>query len=303
MPWMATILNRRGSRPSRLDSEATPAVELDEETALKGLTENVRDQDELERDITLQASRALIEAEDKKDQKRIEKAELSRSRLEAQRRTQEQKLRAAHGNPTLKLRTQREIARIDAELEIATKDISDFNARIEQRHQDGISEGWRGKRRPAPQRNPEEFLIRTGKITPFAQVGGPLPDGVEGDLANAIVNAEEEAVAERLEEGEGEGPRSHRNLRLPGFAEDADYASAAVEGEFSLRPRKKRKLRDDTGSSDEFTPVTAGSEPETPDSYSLDDESDDVDLTTRPQKIRRKAPVRRRRRQIRPQRH
>ena len=36
----------------------------DETLALKLLTENVRDQDDLERDITLQANRALIEAED-----------------------------------------------------------------------------------------------------------------------------------------------------------------------------------------------------------------------------------------------
>lgn len=114
-----------------LTSGAVAAATNDEALALKFLTENVRDQDDLERDITLQASRALIEAEDKRDQKRIEKAELTRSRLENQLKLQQQKLRSGHSNPTARLRTQREIARIEAEIEICDKDIADFNARIE----------------------------------------------------------------------------------------------------------------------------------------------------------------------------
>src|SRR5690242_1043116 len=84
----------------------------DEASALKLLTENVRDQDDLERDITFQASRALIAAEDKRDQKRIEKAEASKSKLENQRKAQQQKFRGVHSNPAARLRIQREIARI-----------------------------------------------------------------------------------------------------------------------------------------------------------------------------------------------
>ncbi|KAK3296314.1 SNF2 family N-terminal domain-containing protein [Chaetomium fimeti] len=261
----------------------------DEASALKLLTENVRDQDELERDITFQASRALIEAEDKRDQKRIEKAELSKSRLEGQRKSQQQKLRAAQANPAAALRIQREIARIEAEMEICEKDIADFNARIEQRNQQDASDN----QAPAaggklPGENQREYLIRTGKITPFAPFGGPRPGGVQGELADAIIDAEDEAIADELEEQAGEGPRSHQNLRLPGFIEDNEGpSSSAVESEFSLRPRKKQKLqKPSVESDDEFMPDGSASEAASPESSP----SDDFDMTdTTPKRKRGKA--------------
>jgi len=275
------------SSPDNLDA----TMEFDEEAALKGLTENVRDQDELERDITVQANRAMIEAEDKRDQKRIEKAEQNRTRLQAQKQTQKQKLRAAYANPTSRLRIQQEIARIDSEIELCGKDISDFNARIEQRHQKGAEDGL-----PAaaggrlPNETQREYLIRTGKITPFAKFGGPRPDGVEGELANAIIDAEDEAVAEEIEEKGGDGPRSHRNLRLPGFAEEQDFSSgSAIESEFSLRPRKKRRVQQSGESEDEFVPAE-DAEAASPASL-LSEISDDADLTDLTPKRKRKKAV------------
>lgn len=248
---------------------------LDEASALKHLTENVRDQDELERDITLQANQAMIEAEDKRDEKRIEKLALTKSRLENQRKTQQQKLNSTLNNPAARLRIQKEIARIEAEAELCTKDIADFKLRIEQRHQqggtDGLAPSVGGK---LPNETQREYLIRTGKITPFAAFGGPRPEGVEGDLADAIIDAEDEAVAEELEAQAGDAPRSHQNLRRPGFAEESDFTNSAAESEFSLRPRKKRKVRQVTASAeasdDDFAPDAA-----TPKSY----DSDDFDMT------------------------
>src|SRR5271170_1323305 len=46
----------------------------DEASILKGLTEGVHNQDDLRRDITYQANLVLIEQEDERDQKRVEKA-------------------------------------------------------------------------------------------------------------------------------------------------------------------------------------------------------------------------------------
>ncbi|KAK0646705.1 P-loop containing nucleoside triphosphate hydrolase protein [Cercophora newfieldiana] len=270
--------------------------DFDEQAALQGLTENVRDQDELERDITNQANRALIEVEDKRDHKRIEKAEATRERLRAQRRTQQQKLRAAsHANPTARLRIQQEIARIESEIELCDKDVADFHARIEARHQTGEGDGLpstAGGR--LPNESQREYLIRTGKITPFAKIGGPRPGGVEGELANAIIDAEDEAEAEEIEETRGDGPRSHQNLRLPGFAEEGEYSSPAasvVENEFSLRPRKKRRVKEESAGDDddEFVP---GEEEDAPSPMSMASEaSDDVDLTDLTPKRKRKKPV------------
>ncbi|EAQ88918.1 hypothetical protein CHGG_05537 [Chaetomium globosum CBS 148.51] len=275
------------------DATSTPsngeAATDDEESALKLLTENVRDQDELERDITSQASRALIEAEDRRDQKRIEKAELSKSRLEGQRKQQQQKLRAARADPAATLRIQREIARIDAEIEICEKDVADFNARIEQRNQqDALDSQASAAGGKLPGENQREYLIRTGKITPFASFGGPRPGGVQGELADAIIDAEDEAIADELEEQAGEGPRSHQNLRLPGFIEDNEgLSSSAVESEFSLRPRKKQKIQKPSSESgDEFMPDGSASEAASPESSP----SDDFDMTdTTPKRKRGKA--------------
>lgn len=294
-------------------TSSSPAVDeenmnADEFSALKDLTENVRDQDDLERDIGIQANQALIEDEDRKDQKRIDKAELTKTRLQGQKRLQEYKLHhSAANNPTLRLRVQQEVARIDSEIEICDKDIADFNARIEKRRQtgteDGLAAGSGGKKLPTETQR--EYLIRTGKITPFAKVGGPRPEGLEGDLADVLINAEEEAVAEELEEKDGYEPRSHQNLRLPGFADEPDSSAASpsssvVESEFSLRPRKKRKIAKDetpnkkrkTGkdetSDDDFTPSEAG----TPDYVNFiddEEEEDDFNLTITPKATKKRA--------------
>lgn len=270
--------NASSPKPPDGDGEAFAA---DEESALKELTEHVRDQDDLERDISMQANMAIIEAEDKKDQKRIERAELTKSRFENQKKIQQQKLRAASPNPTAKLRIQQEIARIDAEIEICDKDISDFNVRIEQRHNEptfdelsGLAGGGR-----LPTETQREYLIRTGKITPFAKVGGPKPDGVEGGLADALIDAEVEAVAQALDNEEEDGPRSHQNLRRPGFAEDLD-TSSAVESEFSLRPRKKRKLESEVASDEDWEPSAGPSDAASLEFDDADEEeSEDYDLT------------------------
>lgn len=283
-PEQATTTALDGASPA-LDAKE-PMMELDEESILNRLTENVRDQDELERDITLQANQALIEAEDKRDQKRIEKAEQNRSKLEGHLSTQKQKLRAAAGNPTSRLRIQQEITRIEAEIKLCEKDIADFQDRIEQRHKEGATDDLPtaagGK---LPNETQREYLIRTGKITPFAKIGGPRPADAEGELADAIINAEDEAVAEELAEKAEDGPRSHQNLRLPGFAEESEY-TGAVQSEFSLRPRKKRKARRSSESGDDYVPEDT-TRTGTPASY-VSDGSDDVDLTDLSPKPKRK---------------
>ncbi|AEO69555.1 uncharacterized protein THITE_2120135 [Thermothielavioides terrestris NRRL 8126] len=268
------------SEPRTNEPSSTPVDDVDDETvALKLLTENVRDQDDLERDITLQASRALVEEEDRRDRKRIERAEQSKARLENQLRLQQQKLRSAQGNPTARLRVQREITRLEAEIEICDKDIADFNARIEQRNQQDATDGQASANGGGklPGETQRDYLIRTGKITPFATFGGARPHDIQGELADAIIEAEDQAIAEELEERVGEGPRSHQNLRLPGFAEDnEDLASSAVEAEFSLRPRKKRRVQKPAvDSDDEFAPDGSASEASSPASPA----SDDFDMT------------------------
>lgn len=269
------------------DKPSTPADldNLDEEATLQHLSATARDQDDLERDISHQASLALIEAEDHKDQNRIAKAEASKAKFNGQKKLQEQKFRRAYGNQKQRDTIKAEIARIDAEIDLLDKDIIDYNKRIEGRHQTKIDEPVTSATAATgrlPGETKREFLIRTGKITPFAKIGGPRPDDVEGELANAIADAEDEAeIAELENKTSSHQIRSHQNLRLPGFAEadDDDLAAvtAAAQGEFSLRPRKKRKIvgRESAvgHSDDEFDPGSVPS-PESEDEVDLDDMTD-----------------------------
>ncbi|KAI0910314.1 SNF2 family N-terminal domain-containing protein [Ustulina deusta] len=260
---------------------------LDEASALKDLATDVRDQDDLERDITHQANLAFNSAEDKRDEKRIEKARNNIIKLEAHKKTREERFRKAIGKPELKQKIREEIARIDSELDLTRNDVTQFENRIAKRHQETQetqeTDQVAGGNRKFPGETHREFLIRTGKITPFDIKA--RAQGVGGDLADVLADAEEEAAADELEEEAGYEPRSHQNLRAPGFSEDTEIATTAVESEFSLRPRKRQRFTRDDASSDEYTPQV-NEEPEA--GFSESQESEDYDLTERPTKKAKK---------------
>lgn len=241
-------------------------VGMTEDDALKNLTGTVRDQNELERDITLQANAALMEAEDKKDQNRIVKLEGTRQRLKLQLDKEKKKLEQVSGNPYQSRKAQKEIERLDEEYQQVSGDISDFKSRIEKRHQEvPLPTLHQGTSKKLSGESNREYLIRTGKITPFAKLGGTRPVGIEGQLADAILDAEEEATVEKLRTDNIEGPVSHQLLRGPGFGEHPEspkrrVQETAVETEFSLRPRKKQKVQRGRSPSADFEPEDSGSE-------------------------------------------
>ncbi|KAI1116203.1 SNF2 family N-terminal domain-containing protein [Nemania sp. NC0429] len=262
-----------------------PTDTLDEASALKDLATDVRDQDDLERDISYQANLTLMRQEDQRDENRIERARKNITKLEAQKKTQEERFRKAIGKPELKQTIREQIARIDSELKLTKDDITQLGNRIERRHQETqIADQVAGGTNKLPGETPREFLIRTGKITPFDI--SARAHGVEGELADVLADAEEEAVADELEEQASYEPRSHQNLRAPGFADDSEIATVAAESEFSLRPRKRQRPARDDGSSDEYTPKPTRQ----PDAeFSAAEESEDYDLTERPIKKAKKS--------------
>ncbi|KAL6885299.1 SNF2 family N-terminal domain-containing protein [Trichoderma longibrachiatum] len=257
---------------SETKADSPAAVGMTEDDALRNLTGTVRDQDELERDITMQANAAITEAEDKKDRARIVKLELARERYKAQLDKEKQKLDRVAGNPHQSRTLQNEIARIEQEIKQATLDIGDFELRIQKRHQeDPLQSRTHAKSQRLPGESNRDYLIRTGKITPFSKLGGARPAGFEGQLADTILDAEEEATANQLGDQSVEDPLSHQSLRRPGFLEEYTPSSpgekTSVESEFSLRPRKKRKVsqRIEREPSADFEPE-ARSSPESTDS-------------------------------------
>ncbi|KAL6890965.1 SNF2 family N-terminal domain-containing protein [Trichoderma evansii] len=280
-----------------IKSEDQAPIGISEEDALKNLSGTVRDQSELERDITMQANAALMEAKDQKDRNRIVKLELTRDRLKGQLDKEKKRLEKAAGNPYQSRTIQNEITKLEQEISQATLDITDFESRMQKRHQeDPLHNMSQTKSIRLPGESNREYLIRTGKITPFSKLGGSRPAGIEGQLADTLLDAEEEAAAEQLGNEAGEGPQSHQLLRRPGFAEEETPPpvpkTSAVEAEFSLRPRKKRKVEREIKreASADFQPEdSSGSESHDSAMWQQTTEDDLVRQQRRKAKIKEKA--------------
>jgi DNA excision repair protein ERCC-6 len=278
----------------------------DEASALKGLTENVRDQDDLERDITNQANLVIIEQEDERDQRRIDKVHANIDKLEGLKRTKERRLDTLTNNPFMRKRCLEELNQIEADIAALRRDIVDIQKRIDERHQyDGAENGDQpddaGGNKRMPNESQRDFLIRTGKITPFSRIPGRRPDGLNGDLTEALMDAEEEAEGDGQEDtAEDAEPRSHQNLRLPGFSELSESGISAPESKYSLRTRKKRRLEQgsalstrripeassDEDTADTFTPEL--SDGDIGDLEDVEEDEEDALMTSRTTKQRRK---------------
>ncbi|KAF2431189.1 hypothetical protein EJ08DRAFT_190627 [Tothia fuscella] len=226
--------------------EDTPAEEMDEETRLN-LFATAKDQEELERDIGRQADQLLNEQADERDNKRLEKTETTRARLLGQLRKVDEKL-AGFGGSATKTILRSEKANYEAQIKNLETELEQIKARIAERHkEDGEEEVETRMDGRLPNESRRDFLIRTGKITPFSKM--PQLPRVSSNLAEIMLEAEageeddeeeeEAAVAERA------GPQSHQILKRPGFAEVVSETDTADEM-ISERPAKKRRLQSRT---------------------------------------------------------
>ncbi|KAF1947810.1 DNA repair and recombination protein RAD26 [Clathrospora elynae] len=222
------------------DGAQTLAEELpsdaDEETRLKFLTTGTRAQDDLERDIGRQADQLLTEQADGRDQKRIEKAEAEAKRAEAA----IQKLRNRLALPALdtqKTKIRGEIAAYQQKIEELDKEMDGIQKRINDRHNaPGLDETAEdGANGPLPHESHREWLIRTGKITPFSKLVQNQPGS--GTLGEVMLDAEVEDMVDVI----AKGPVSHRNLMKPGF-QDVESSDEAPAPQTANRPIKRRKV-------------------------------------------------------------
>ena len=116
-------------------------AELDEEAAqLAELATGVRDQDDLERDIGRQADQLLSKQADERDQKRLDKTQKDRDRLDAQVRRLEQKL-TEFGNHATKQKIRAEVEHYKVQIETADNDLEQIRKRMAERQQNGQRNG------------------------------------------------------------------------------------------------------------------------------------------------------------------
>ncbi|KKY17286.1 putative dna repair and recombination protein rad26 [Diplodia seriata] len=216
-----------------------------EENRLRFLT-TVRDQDDLERDIGRQADRMLTEQADERDNKRLQKALTEKQRCTTQLKKLEERL-AGPGGSTIKNKIRKDVTDMKDRIENLSSDIQQIENRIVERHHHGNPDDLLevGGNRQQPNESRRDFLIRTGKITPFSRMARP-PKKIAENVGDVLLDAElgeDEQEEEDLEASFApEGPVSHRNLRRPGFAEDVSETGSTVSEE-NARSAKRRKIK------------------------------------------------------------
>lgn len=271
------------------------AEEADEESQLQNFIGGVREQDDLERDIGRQADQMLTEQADERDKKRLEKTEQDKSRYEEQLRQLRSRL-SAFGNHATKEKIRKDIATTEVRIAGLDEELEQIKKRMDDRHRDAedgqdTHEGAGNQRLPNESRR--DFLIRTGKITPFSKMAS-LPRQ-SSNLADVMLEAEveeegdEEDADEAALEELAKAPVSHRNLMRPGFADEADSASDASVQRATKRRRVQTRREAEEDSSVEKSPEEEYVPGEGDFDEEDDEESDELDpdafdVTTTPAK-------------------
>ncbi|KAJ5465190.1 DNA repair protein rhp26 [Penicillium daleae] len=207
-----------------------------EASRLQELNADVRNQDDLERDITRQADKFLAEKAEENDTKRLEKALNDKDKVDRQIRQAKDRL-AKHVGAVSRHRVENELRNLEARRSGLVNDIKDIQKRIDDRREaQEKAEGSHGPGR-LPNESRRDYLLRTGKITPFELMSQAGPDGSLSTLQDALVDAEDQQQEEEEREKARHDPAaSHRNLLRPEL--DFDETSESAES----RGSKRRKL-------------------------------------------------------------
>ncbi len=144
-----------------------------------------------------------------------------------------------------------EISRLEASVRVLDRDLEQIQERINQRNDDEAAQGTSGLQKSGNRRmlneSQRDFLIRTGKITPFSKIPRRSVTQFDATLGELLLDAED---GENSESGEEPIPHekgaaetlSHRNLIQPGFVDDTNSDSIPDSQEQSPRPTKRRRL-------------------------------------------------------------
>lgn len=129
------------------------------------------------------------------------------------------------------------------------RDLEQIHERIRQRvgdeeiHGDVSLEDF-GNRR-LPNESQRDYLIRTGKITPFSKMPGGPPERSASTLQDVLLDAEDDKHEEDFVPATPQiiEKMSHRDLVQPGFIDDGDSdASSESPSQIETPPSKRRRL-------------------------------------------------------------
>ncbi|KAK9238414.1 SNF2 family N-terminal domain-containing protein [Lipomyces kononenkoae] len=238
------------------------ANDIDNIETLDSLGVTTMEQDDLERNVAAQADRAINERESELDQRRLDKSLAQRSKFMARIARLEEKLSDRNCTISSRANIIDEIERIRlVDMAPIDQDIVDIRERMVERDRAGqaLNDVSDSSRR-LPNESEREFLIRTGKITPFSKMLG-----LERQAGNE--------VSSQFTSHTGGGKMSHQKLQLPGLEfdtsdEDEDEIVEGSNDEEELtiqvaaesrnkrraitRSRKEKRKKGRISSDDEF---------------------------------------------------
>jgi DNA excision repair protein ERCC-6 len=238
-----------GVQPELNGDKAPELAGLEEKKALtesdwlKDLQTEVRDQNDLERDIGRQADMLLLEQVNERDQRRLEKTKASKEKLEVQIRKLRERVPQNIGT-TQRAKLKHDIDRFQAQLDELIADVVEIEDRMDQRRVEvGQASGEGTSSGRLANESQRDYLIRTGKITPFSKLGLASQGRSTSNLQDALLDAEEEPPEEMVHLPEETRPfMSHRVLRRPGFGTKKVVNVSSDEEYASDQARKRRKL-------------------------------------------------------------
>ncbi|KAF9347150.1 hypothetical protein BGX34_003347, partial [Mortierella sp. NVP85] len=190
------------------DSGSAEAQATERLDALLGI--DMVDQDELERDIITKASKAMDAKEDAMDKKRLEKTRKSANKIRLEIRKLENNRKKLDRGSFALSNLDDKLNELNDELAQAERDETDIMERMRARKS--------GTPLPTPlapttseQQSDEsqrEYLIRTGKITPFAAMSGLEKSRQIGSTGFTVAGIP----------GSDDSPKSHVHLRRPSWS-------------------------------------------------------------------------------------
>ncbi|KAG0239729.1 hypothetical protein BGW41_007529 [Actinomortierella wolfii] len=264
------------------DEQSEEAAQLD---AMLGV--GMVDQDALERDLMAKAAKTLDARDNELDKKRLEKTIKTANKLQLEIRKLETNRRSLKRGSVAHSNLESRLAELNEELAQAEQDRLDIMDRIQSRKRgiSGVDEHQRSTSRSSssapeasqpgqlPGESLRDFLIRTGKITPFAAVSGlekvrhetvaedtKTPGHTLHDTQSVTQEADTTSAA-------ASGPTSHIHLPRPSWSlmdRSSKESSKSVRKSRTVSKRStKKRPRDD--------------EDEESESEEPDDEDDDRD--------------------------
>lgn len=171
---------------------------------------------------------------------------LSHSKLLSQVHKLQERLEYATGSASA-ARFQSEISHLEVSIRTLNDDLEQIQGRIDQRKGDEANQDVSledSGNHKMPNESQRDFLIRTGKITPFSKIPGLSGTRSDSTLRGVLFEAEdghsdEEPIHNKTQATE---TLSHRNLILPGFVDAADSEDTPDDQYQTRRPTKKRRL-------------------------------------------------------------